>query len=107
VIVTVSKDEMSKLGVFNCLGLMGDNYAGTEFPSGCFGAEITDERENESGCLCKGGSIVAKIRPQSFRNGKDELSVWQIQDAFLRSDALRKGGYAFGCMIGTDRIPYS
>ena len=73
-------------------GVMGDNDAGKEFPSGCFGVEITDERENESGYLCKEGSIVAKIRPQSFRNGKDDLSVWQIQKHFFGQMLCEKGG---------------
>ena len=73
---TPSPEHVSK-------GLMGDDDPGEYFSSGCFGVEIMNEREDEPRYFGEKRSVVTEIWPESLRNGKDELSMWQVQKYFL------------------------
>jgi len=42
-----------------------------------------NEREDETRYLCEKRSVVTEIWPESLRNGKDELSMRQVQKYFL------------------------
>ena len=43
-----------------------------------------NEREDETRYLGEKRSVVTEIWPESFLNGKDELSMRQVQKYFLR-----------------------
>ena len=57
-------------------GLMSDDDTGKQFSSRCSGVEIANNSEDEPRYVGEKGSIVAKIRSQSLRNGKHKLSMW-------------------------------
>jgi len=77
--LTVSEDEEFRLGVVDCLRLVGKHETAEQGLSGCLRMELAHEPGDEAADLGEEPGVEAKGGPQDLGHGEGEHAVGQAQ----------------------------